>query len=183
MIASLLQGPRVRLGAFQEADYALLARWQQDTAYLRLLDARPAVPPTPNAVQDEIEELQKSQRSYAFGVRLLDTDALIGYVEIDGILWAHRVGGLGIGIGDPALRGQGYGTEAAELALAFAFRELNLHRITVTIFSYNAASLRMFDKLGFTREGAYREFMERDGQRYDMLLFGLLRREWEARQS
>ena len=182
MITSLLHGPRVRLGAFQDGDYAALARWHQDTAYLRLLDARPAVPPTPKMLQDEIEELQKSQRSYAFGVRLLETDALIGYVEIDGILWAHRVAGLGIGIDDPAYRGQGYGTEAAQLALAFAFRELNLHRITATVFSYNQASLKMCEKLGFTREGAFREFLERDGQRHDMLLLGLLRPEWEARQ-
>ena len=182
MISNLLQGPRLRLSAVQEADYEALARWHQDTAFLRLLDARPAMPPTPKMIREEIEDLQKSQRSFAFSVRLLDSDALIGYAEIDGILWAHRVGGLGLGIDDPAYRGQGYGTEAAGLALAFAFRELNLHRITATVFSYNQASLRMCEKLGFTREGVFREFLERDGQRHDMILLGLLRREWEAYQ-
>jgi RimJ/RimL family protein N-acetyltransferase len=31
------------------------------------------------------------------------------------------------------------------------------------------------------REGVYREFIERDGRRYDMYLYGLLRREWRGR--
>ena len=34
---------------------------------------------------------------------------------------------------------------------------------------------------GFGSAGARREFLHRNGQRYDMLLYGMLRREWEAR--
>jgi RimJ/RimL family protein N-acetyltransferase len=64
------------------------------------------------------------------------------------------------------------------LALDFAFRELNLHRICLTVFSYNPAAIKLYESLGFTREGVYREHLQRDGQRHDMILYGLLRREW-----
>jgi RimJ/RimL family protein N-acetyltransferase len=50
----------------------------------------------------------------------------------------------------------------------------------LTVFSYNDWAIRLYEKLGFQREGVFREFLQRDGQVYDMLLYGLLRREWEA---
>ena len=147
---------------------------------MRLYDARPAHPKSKAELARWLEELQKAKNAFAFGVRPLGSDDLIGYVELDGILWPHGVCGFSIAIGDCANWGQGYGYEAAQLALAFAFDEINLHRVTATVFSYNERSIALFEKLGFRREGAYREFIRRDGKRYDMFLYGLLRREWEA---
>jgi RimJ/RimL family protein N-acetyltransferase len=42
--------------------------------------------------------------------------------------------------------------------------------------------MALLEKLGFRREGVFRDFLERDGERHDMLLYGLLRPEWRARQ-
>lgn len=117
----------------------------------------------------------------AFGIRRVDADPLIGILELDEILWSHRVCGISILIGDRENWGRGYGFEAALLGLAFAFDELNLHRVTATIFSYNKRSIALFEKLGFEREGVFREFLERDGRRHDMLLYGLLQHEWRGR--
>ena len=56
------------------------------------------------------------------------------------------------------------------LALRFAFHELNLHRLQLTVFGYNEAAIRLYERLGFTREGHVpRIHLLRDGQRYDML--------------
>ena len=57
---------------------------------------------------------------------------------------------------------------------------MNLHRVQLTVFAYNERALALYERLGFQREGVYREFIQRDGVRYDMYLYGLLRREWEA---
>jgi RimJ/RimL family protein N-acetyltransferase len=85
---------------------------------------------------------------------------------------------MSIAIGDRTNWGKGYGYEVAQLALAFAFDEINLHRVQATVFRYNERSIALFEKLGFRREGVYREFLQRDGKRHDMLLYGLLDREW-----
>jgi RimJ/RimL family protein N-acetyltransferase len=87
---------------------------------------------------------------------------------------------LGIAIGERANWGKRYGYEAGRLAIAFAFQELNLHRVTATTFDYNKRSINLVERLGFRREGASREFLERDGSRHDMLLYGLLRHESKA---
>lgn len=97
-------------------------------------------------------------------------------------MWTHQVGWVSVAFGDRANWGKGYGSEAMRVALAFAFHELNLHRVQLTVFSYNERAIALYEKLGFQRDGTLREFLQRDGRRYDMYLYGLLRREWEAMQ-
>jgi RimJ/RimL family protein N-acetyltransferase len=179
----LLRGERVRLTALTPDDIPTVTAWYQDDDFLRLLDARPAFPQAESALRDWLDEQNKSGDAFLFAVRLNENDALIGYVSVDGILWAHGSGWLTIAIGDPVARGQGYGPEAVGLALNFAFREMNLHRIQLTVFSYNTRAIAAYERLGFTREGTYREALRRDGRRYDMYLYGILRPEWEARMS
>lgn len=173
-------GERVRLTAVTKEDAPLLARWHNDAGFLRLLNAPPAKPQTQDDVVRWLEEAQKASNGYLFAIRLRDGDGLLGFIEVDGILWSHGVGWLGIGIGDREHWSQGYGGEAMRLALNFAFNELNLHRVQLTVFAYNERAIALYEKLGFRREGVYRECLHRDGQRYDMFLYGLLRREWEA---
>ncbi|MBN1562408.1 MAG: GNAT family N-acetyltransferase [Anaerolineae bacterium] len=177
--ATLLQGERVRLTACEPRDLPLLARWYQDTDFARRFDAAPAMPKTEKQVAEYIEDQQKSPTGYPFAIRLLDAEDMIGYCELDGILWNQGTGWLALAIGDPALRGQGYGTEALRLLLAFGFAELNLRRVQLTVFSYNVPAIRLYEKLGFQREGVFREFLHRDGRTFDMLLYGLLRREFK----
>lgn len=178
-ISPLLVGSSVRLTPLNASDALTLARWQFDSEYLRLLDAMPAFPKNEAQMTDWIREGQRASERYLFGIRLTANDELIGFVELGEIIWSHRASWVAIGIGERECWGRGYGYEAMTLTLEFAFRELNLHRVQLTVFSYNPRAIALYEKLGFQREGIYREFLERDGQRHDMYLYGLLRREWE----
>jgi RimJ/RimL family protein N-acetyltransferase len=176
---NLWQGQRVRLTGLTKDDMTTAARWYDDAGFLRLLDAEAARPRSADDMTKWLEEEQKNQRSFQFAVRPLDSDALIGVIVLDGILWSHGVSWLSIGIGDRENWGKGYGHEAMTLLLNYAFSELNLHRVQLTVFEYNARAIALYERLGFQREGTYREFMQRDGQRFDMYLYGLLDREWQ----
>lgn len=177
---NIWHGEYVRLTALSKADASIMSRWYEDAGFLRLVDAPHARPRTPEEIEKWFEDWQKSEREIAFAVRLLADDSLIALVSLEGILWSHGVAWLGIGIGDREHWGKGYGREAMELVLRYGFDELNLHRIQLTVFQYNERGIALYEKLGFRREGVYREFMQRDGKRYDMYLYGLLRWEWEA---
>ena len=178
--SDLFQGSLVRLTALTAEDLPTLVRWYQDAEFLRLFDSRPAYPKTEPELKDWLEELRKDKDTFAFGIRLLESDDLIGYLEVDGIDWQHGACGMGLGIGDQDDWGKGYGLEATQLGLGYAFNELNLHRVTITIFDYNERSMALAKKAGFQREGVSRERLQRDGARRDMLWYGLLRHEWEA---
>src|SRR5574341_35013 len=179
--ADLLRGEKVYLSAWTQDDIPLITRWFQNAEFMRMLDADPARPKPESHTKEWIEEAHKSKNMFSFAIRATADNRLIGLVELEDILWAHGVAWLGIGIGEPEYWGSGHGREATALAVRFGFWEINLHRIQLTVFSYNTRAIAAYEKLGFVREGTFREFLQRDGQRFDMFLYGLLRPEWEAR--
>lgn len=179
----LLRGSKVWLAALTEDDLPAIARWYENADFMRLYDSRPAYPKTERDLKQWLEKVREDKSTYAFGVRTLAEDALIGTLELDGIIWPHRVCGTALAIGDPVNWGHGYGQDASQLGLRFAFDEINMHRVTATVFSYNKRSMGLLERLGFQHEGTYREFLQRDGQRYDMHLYGILVDEWRARQA
>lgn len=82
----------------------------------------------------------------------------------------------------PGYRGRGYGTEAIELVLGFAFDGLGLHRVGLDVLSVNARALSLYENLGFRVEGRRRDAY-RDGDRWcDAIDMGLLEDEYRAGQ-
>jgi len=67
------------------------------------------------------------------------------------------------------------------ILLRYAFEELNLHRLSLSVFEYNSRAIRSYEKAGFVIEGRARQFLNRDGLRYDMIFMGILRDEWKER--
>jgi RimJ/RimL family protein N-acetyltransferase len=182
MQTNLFSGERVRLTAVRPEDSAVMARWYEDSEFGRMYDSGVAVPRSADSVRRWMDNSSGSAAAYSFAIRLLESDDLIGFLDIDGIQWNNGCAWMSLAIGDRTQRGKGYGYEAMTLALRFAFHELHLHRVQLTVFSYNERAIRLYERLGFQREGVYREYLQRDGQRYDMLLYGLLRREWEEKK-
>jgi RimJ/RimL family protein N-acetyltransferase len=180
MISNLLRGQRIRLNALGKADIPVLASWEEDLVFLRLYNSNVARPRSEAMLAERIEGMGKAQDEIVLAIRLLEDNKLIGMLGFHGIEWANQVAWLSIAIGDPGYWGQGYGYEVMQLALAYAFHELNLYRLNLTVFSYNSRAIKLYEKCGFKREGIFREYLQRDGQRYDMVLYGLLRQEWSA---
>ena len=183
LTSHLLRGKKVRLTALEPRDLRILASWYESADFMRRWDAAPAMPKTEQQVADYVSDQQKSKSAFVFAIRPLDQDDMIGYIELDGIVWSQGAGWVSVGIGDPVQRGKGIGEEAMRLLLQFAFDELNLRRVQLTVFSYNDPAIRLYEKLGFQREGTFREFLQRDGQVFDMYLYGILRREWRGGQA
>ncbi|HIC94568.1 MAG TPA: N-acetyltransferase, partial [Anaerolineae bacterium] len=63
--------------------------------------------------------------------------------------------------------------------LGFAFREMNLHRVYLSVHDYNERAIRCYEKCGFRHEGRLREALFRDGRYHDELMMGILREEFE----
>jgi RimJ/RimL family protein N-acetyltransferase len=154
---------------------------------LRLVDTAPAYPNAVAQVKKKLEALEKrleeSKNMYYFHIRDRQDDRLIGFATIRWIEWTHGTGWLHLGIGDPKDWRKGIGSEVLDLLLQYAFNELNLYRLTAIIPEYNPGARRLFEKAGFMEEVRRRQALNRDGQRWDLLLYGLLREEWEAQHA
>jgi [ribosomal protein S5]-alanine N-acetyltransferase len=80
-----------------------------------------------------------------------------------------------------AQRGRGIGGEAIAALLTWAFDALKLNRIEAQVHPENIASIRLLTRHGFLREALQREAGFWGGQYQDLVLMGLLRRDWRTR--
>ncbi|KAK4459689.1 acyl-CoA N-acyltransferase [Cladorrhinum samala] len=86
---------------------------------------------------------------------------------------------LGIGIAEEH-QDKGYGKEAVNWALDWAFNFAGMHRVEMLTASYNDRAINMYKQLGFREEGRKRETIYMDRRWWDMVQFGILEGEWEA---
>lgn len=175
-MSDLFSGSLVRLSAPRPGDYESFARWSHNPEYLRRMDTDPAKPHSAKSFE-EWEKGNTGPNTYLFRIRIIHDDTLIGFVALD-VNWANQNGFLAIGIGEPTAWGRGYGTEAMTLILNYAFNELSLHRVGLNVISTNTRAIALYEKLGFVYEGSQREWGIRDGQRFDLVYYGILRPEW-----
>ena len=113
-----------------------------------------------------------------FTIRKLSDDRLIGFIRLDKIEWSNGAGDIQIGIGEPEVCRQGFGSEALQLMLRYTFDELNLYRLSALVPEYNYQALNFFKKAGFKEEVRRRQALNRDGRRWDLIHLGLLQEEW-----
>ena len=183
---NLFRGELVRITAEEpEARAKVEVHWQRDSEFHRLADSDPVMMASEKKLKEwfekQIEGGLKPER-YSFSVRTLDGDRNIGFFG----LWVdliHSEAWVGIGIGEREYWGRGYGTDMMKLCLQFAFTELNVHRVSLGLHSYNERALRSYEKAGFRLEGRTRKDIMREGNRTDSLWMGILREEWLQMQN
>lgn len=175
--SKLFNGERLKLSAVREEDAEIMVKWGEDAEYLRNVDTDIASPKT----KDQFAaEGKNGSNSVYFPLRTIEDDQLIGFVAIHSIEWNNRAGLLAIGIGESSNRNQGHGSDALKLILRYAFHELNLDRVGLEVIEYNKGGIRAYEKVGFQQEGRKRSAVYRDGKKYDIIVMGVLRQEWET---
>jgi RimJ/RimL family protein N-acetyltransferase len=181
----LFEGKLIRFAPIDhEKDPEVESRWTHDLTLHRTLSRQAAMPLSVAQMKKKYEaiekEVEESKRLFHFTIRSKEDGRLLGFVRIEGIEWTHGTGSLKIAIGDPAERGNGYGSEALQLILRYAFNELNLYRISAVVGEDNPEALKFFLRFNFVEEVRRRKALLRDGQTWDSIHLGLLRGEWLA---
>ncbi|PAV29712.1 hypothetical protein CIL05_10090 [Virgibacillus profundi] len=64
------------------------------------------------------------------------------------------------------------------MLLDYVFLELNLHRVSLRVFSLNEKAIHLNSKLGFKQEGAIRQSLYRNGEWHDIIHMGILKEEY-----
>lgn len=186
MNSELFPGKLVRLKAVNPETMAeAYSRWSQDTEYWRLMSAEPAQPMSIKSTKEWLEdELYKDPPGFImFAIHTLEDDRLIGEIGFEDDNLPYGEAFVAIGIGERGDWGKGYGTDAMSLILRYAFTELNLQRVSLTVSGYNSRAVQSYLKAGFLEEGRLRSCENRAGRRNDLIYMGILREEWEKSQS
>jgi len=84
---------------------------------------------------------------------------------------------------DEALAGNGYTPESVVVVLKFAFEELGLHRVQISIIPRNAKSRRVVEKLDLRNEGTAIRYLQINGVWEDHMRFAMTSEEWTERRE
>ncbi|MBM7679326.1 RimJ/RimL family protein N-acetyltransferase [Gracilibacillus alcaliphilus] len=118
----------------------------------------------------------EASKSYIMVDKQEDTPfGIISLIHID---YKNRNAECIIDIGDKTYWGRGYGKEALTVLLDYAFLEMNLHRISLRVFSFNDRAIHLYRKMGFQQEGISRQSLFRGGKWHDIIQMGILQNEY-----
>jgi RimJ/RimL family protein N-acetyltransferase len=120
-------------------------------------------------------EARASGEALHLAVTAADDGTPVGSVGLQRIDWEHLRGEIGYWIG-PWGRGRGAAPSAARLIAAYGFAA-GLERIEVIPYLDNPTSQRVAEKVGCRREGVLRSYFLTRGERYDCVMYSLLRGE------
>lgn len=116
------------------------------------------------------------------------TDRYDAVIEADGVavgtiglLSIDRKNGKAeyyIAMGETAYKGKGIAEEATRLILDYGFNMLKLHRVYLYTEINNIPAQKMFEKVGFIKEGILRSDIKSHGRFVERIVYGILREEW-----
>jgi RimJ/RimL family protein N-acetyltransferase len=180
----LFEGKDVNFGPIDhEKDPEIESKWTHDSEFMRMSENRPAQPMSAAMIKKKYEKLEKEieeeKNIYYFAIRAKTDDRLVGRASVEDIEWSNGNAVVHIDIGSAEDRRKGYGSQSMQMLLRFTFGELNLHRITARVQEYNEPAIALLKGFGFTEEVRRRQALDRDGRRWDLLVFGLLQDEWQ----
>jgi RimJ/RimL family protein N-acetyltransferase len=119
-----------------------------------------------------------SRERFVMGVWLKENETFTGEIWIEPKNWEVPSFELGYYI-DPEREGEGIATEAAKRSVKFLFDDLKAHKVIIITRDTNEKSWKLAERLEFKREGHLRECGTKDGKRWGLFHYGLLRDELE----
>jgi RimJ/RimL family protein N-acetyltransferase len=178
-----IRGRLVRLRPMQRADLAHLHRWLNDHDVMQYWDGRDH-PATFDRVEARFRKSVEGtdRESERYMIESLEDERVIGMAQHGRVHPRARHAQVDLLIGDPAYRDAGFGTDAMRMMVQHLFESLRVHRVWLTLRASNVRAMRGAEKVGFTREGVLREHDMLEGQLVDVVVYGMLAREWSPEQ-
>ncbi len=185
----VLRGRRLTLRALRVEDYPAWSEVRtRCREWLLKWEPRPARAPYPMedrptfAARCAMRDRERALGSgFAFGVFLGET--FLGEANLSGIQrGAMQSGSVGYWI-DETAAGNSYVPEACALIFQYAFEQLKLHRIQISIVPRNGASRAVARKLWLRGEGIAQRYLEIDGVWEDHVWYAITEEEWRERSA
>lgn len=168
-----LETSRLRLAPLVLADHTLVFHLVSNPEVMAHWDF-PEID-DPDLVEDLVDgqiATMEMGRAFYWSMRRLADGDFIGVCDLSDIDRWHRRAEIGFVLGRGAW-GQGYAVEAMQAVIAHA-ASLGIRRLGARIHLGNHRSGAVLTRLGFHEEGLLRGHVERDGERRDCQVFGLL---------
>ena len=171
----MIYGERIALGPMEERDTTDIIRWR-NTDFVR----KNFIYQKPFTVESHhhwIETMVNTGKVVQFMICPYEAGKLenaVGSVFLRDIDEVHHKAEYGIFIGEEAALSQGYGTEAAQLMLQYAFETLHLHKVMLRVLAENVRAQKSYEKAGFRQEAYLKDDVFLNGRFCDVILMACI---------
>jgi ribosomal-protein-serine acetyltransferase len=176
--------PGVELRQFEMRDAeTLFAVADRNRAYLR--EWLPWVDRTHSSaeIRDYIaSRLEQFEANQGPNAAICFAGEIVGAIGCHPIDWANRHCSIGYWL-DAAQQGKGLMTRCSAALIDYLFEDVGLHRVTIQCGTGNRRSCAIPERLGFTREGLLREAEWVNDRWVDLVVWGMLARDWRCRPT
>lgn len=172
----MLSSERIYLRPIESDDTDNILKWRNHPEIRR--DLFSSEPVTREGHLQWLQKLIVSTERKEFIIIRKDGNTSIGTVGLSSIDFQNQKAELGIMIGETSEWGKGFATEACRLLLRFAFQELKFNKVYLRVFEENAAAVKLYEKLGFSKEGLLKEEIKKDGTYRNIFYMSFLKKDW-----
>lgn len=136
-------------------------------------------------VADAHEYIKRNLQQFAerrsFGMHIVFRNRIAGGIGYNILDWSNQRTEIGYWL-SASYQGRGLMTKACRALIDYAFTELKLNRVEIHCATENRKSRMIPERLGFTQEGVWRQAEWLHDHFVDLVVYGMLAREWQAKK-
>ena len=172
-----LYGKKVMLRAVEEEDIEMVRQLTNSPDYEKMIVGW-SLPISRKEQQEWFQSYRNTKEIIRYTIET-ELDGAVGMIGLHEFDWKNgSASGIGMRIAKKDIRTKGLATDAWMTLLRYSFDELRLNRVNGSALSYNAASLRVCEKVGFKQEGIKRKAIYKNGKFHDLIMLGVLKEEY-----
>ncbi len=179
--------PPVRLAPLEDSHVARYLSLSADPVLIDTMGWKPYDPDDAERFLRYVENITVPHlmggRTVALSIVSTADGTPVGYLSLKGVREGGTGAEIGLAIMDKDYRGRGLGTIALRLAADYAFDELELSVLVLTVFPGNEPAIRSYEKVGFKKTELLKEAFEMADETFaDMWVMELSRDDFAAAQ-
>lgn len=171
-----LRGNTVYLRALEPEDLAFVYAIENDESIWEVSNTQ--TPYSKFLIRQYLENAHQDiyeAKQLRLAICLASNEAAIGLIDVFDFDPKNKRAGIGIVIQNEKHRSNGFGKQALELVLAYAFQQLQLHQVYANISMENKASIALFSTFGFEIIGVKKDWNFTNNSFTDEGMFQLIK--------
>lgn len=152
---------RIILREIEENDLKFIVEWRNDPDIRNYLFSY--LPLSMMKQRRWYEQYSVDSTKQIFIIELKKEKRPIGTIGLTDIDYKNQKAEMGILV-ERSVQKIGIGTDSLNLLLTYAYDEMNLRKITAKVFDDNSHAIRLYEKLGFIREGLLKKDIFKTGE-------------------
>jgi diamine N-acetyltransferase len=171
-----LKGPNVYLRALEPEDLAFVYVLENDLSVWEVSQTQ--TPYSKFLIHQYLENAHQDiyqAKQLRLAICKNDTFDAIGLIDLFDFDPKNHRAGIGIVIQETKHRNQGFGSQALELLITYAFENLSLHQLFANIATANETSIKLFTTFGFQLVGVKKDWNFNNRFYTDEAMYQLIR--------